>query len=295
VRGDIVLIEAGDSIPADIRILASNEMKVDNSSLTGESEMLVRTVECTNEDNPLETNNLAFFGTLCKEGTATAIVINIGDLTIIGRIAHLASTAENEDTPLKREIHYFIKIITGVALFLGITFFIIAAVFGYPYITNLVFCIGIIVANVPEGLLATVTVSLALTAKRMSLKAVLVKNLESVETLGSTTCICSDKTGTLTQNRMTVSHVWYDGNLHDAENLEDVGNRANLSYDPDNAGFRMLQRCTILCSIADFNAALPSIKDLTAAEAEALSESELLAKRNELTAAWNEELSQMRI
>jgi sodium/potassium-transporting ATPase subunit alpha len=198
VRGDIVLIEAGDRIPADVRILESNEMKVDNSSLTGESEALLRTTECTHEDNPMETSNLAFFGTLCTEGTATGIVVNVGDSTIIGRIAHLASSAEMEETPLKKEIHYFIKIISGVAIFLGITFFIIAAVSGYDYITNLVFCIGIIVANVPEGLLATVTVSLALTAKRMSVKSVLVKNLESVETLGSTTCICSDKTGTLT-------------------------------------------------------------------------------------------------
>lgn len=113
-------------------------------------------------------------------------------------IAHLASEAEQEDTTLKREIHRFIKIIFGVAVALGISFFIIAAISGYDYITNLVFCIGIIVANVPEGLLATVTVSLALTAKKMGEKAVMVKNLESVETLGSTTCICSDKTGTLT-------------------------------------------------------------------------------------------------
>lgn len=113
-------------------------------------------------------------------------------------IAHLASEAESEETTLKREIHRFIKIIFGVAVALGITFFVIAAISGYDYITNLVFCIGIIVANVPEGLLATVTVSLALTAKKMGDKHVMVKNLESVETLGSTTCICSDKTGTLT-------------------------------------------------------------------------------------------------
>lgn len=91
-----------------------------------------------------------------------------------------------------------------MAFFLGISFFIIAWLVGYKFITNMVFVIGIIVANVPEGLLATVTVGLTITAKRMATKNVLVKNLESVETLGSTSCICSDKTGTLTQNRMTV-------------------------------------------------------------------------------------------
>jgi sodium/potassium-transporting ATPase subunit alpha len=95
-----------------------------------------------------------------------------------------------------------------VAITLGVVFFIFGVIYEYPIITNMVFAIGIIVANVPEGLLATVTVSLALTAKRMAQKMVLVKNLESVETLGSTSCICSDKTGTLTQNKMTVSHAY---------------------------------------------------------------------------------------
>lgn len=102
------------------------------------------------------------------------------------------------ETPLSIEINRFIKIISAVAIILGLTFFIFGLAYGYSIITNLVFAIGIIVANVPEGLLATVTVSLALTAKRMASKYVLVKNLESVETLGSTSCICSDKTGTLT-------------------------------------------------------------------------------------------------
>jgi P-type E1-E2 ATPase len=99
---------------------------------------------------------------------------------------------------------------------LGVTFFLFGIAYGYGIITNLVFMIGIIVANVPEGLLATVTVSLALTAQRMAYKMVLVKNLESVETLGSTSCICSDKTGTLTQNRMTVSHMFIRAEVFDA-------------------------------------------------------------------------------
>jgi P-type E1-E2 ATPase len=128
----------------------------------------------------------------------------------------LASSAESEPTPLSIELDRFIKIISAVAIILGVTFFIFGVVYGYDIITNLVFAIGIIVANVPEGLLATVTVSLALTAKRMAQKMVLVKNLESVETLGSTSCICSDKTGTLTQNRMTVSHMFFNRKTVDA-------------------------------------------------------------------------------
>lgn len=108
------------------------------------------------------------------------------------------------------EIERFIKIISCIAISLGVLFFCLGFIYAYPVITNLIYMIGIIVANVPEGLLVTVTVCLALTAKRMAEKMVLVKNLEAVETLGSTSCICSDKTGTLTQNRMTVSHLFYN-------------------------------------------------------------------------------------
>jgi len=123
----------------------------------------------------------------------------------MGRIAGLASSADAEETTLNRDIKKFIFIISSIAIALGITFFILGMAMGYELITGVIFAIGIIVANVPEGLLVTVTVALALTARRMSEKFVQVNNMESVETLGSTSCICSDKTGTLTQNRMTVS------------------------------------------------------------------------------------------
>merc|ERR1712159_973267 len=120
----------------------------------------------------------------------------------IGRIAALASQESSGKTPIRREIEHFIHIISTIAIILGIIFFAVG-LFVYDFITNIVFTIGIIVANVPEGLLATVTVALTLTSLRMKKKKVLVKNLESVETLGSTSVICSDKTGTLTQNIMT--------------------------------------------------------------------------------------------
>ena len=128
---------------------------------------------------------------------------------MIGQIANLAQSAQASETPLSTEIDRFVKMISTIAITLGIIFFALGFIYGYDFVTNLIYGIGIIVANVPEGLLATVTVSLALTAKRMAKKKVLVKNLESVETLGSTSCICSDKTGTLTQNVMTVSSMWY--------------------------------------------------------------------------------------
>jgi sodium/potassium-transporting ATPase subunit alpha len=131
-----------------------------------------------------------------------------GDRTVMGRIANLASGLGSGETPIAKEIAHFIHLITSVAVFLGVSFFVIAFFLGYYWLDAVIFLIGIIVANVPEGLLATVTVCLTLTAKRMAKKNCLVKNLEAVETLGSTSTICSDKTGTLTQNRMTVAHMW---------------------------------------------------------------------------------------
>ncbi|XP_076304487.1 sodium/potassium-transporting ATPase subunit alpha-B-like isoform X1 [Tachypleus tridentatus] len=248
VVGDIVEVKSGDRIPADIRIISSHSFKVDNSSLTGESEPQTRSPELTN-DNPLETRNLAFFSTNCVEGTGTGIVINTGDRTVMGRIANLASGLEMGDTPIAREIAHFIHIITGVAVFLGISFFFVAFILGYHWLDAVIFLIGIIVANVPEGLLATVTVCLTLTAKRMAAKNCLVKNLEAVETLGSTSTICSDKTGTLTQNRMTVAHMWFDSQIIEADTTED---QSGVQYDKSSSGWKALSRVACVCSRAEF-------------------------------------------
>jgi len=247
--GDIVDVQFGDRIPADIRILDSRGFKVDNSSLTGESEPQLRTPDFTNE-NPLETKNLAFFSTNAVEGTATGIVVNIGDNTVMGRIAGLASGLDSGQTPIAKEIEHFIHLITAVAVFLGVTFFIIAFILGYHWLDAVIFLIGIIVANVPEGLLATVTVCLTLTAKRMAAKNCLVKNLEAVETLGSTSCICSDKTGTLTQNRMTVAHMWFDDKIVEVDTTEDQSMKD--SYDKKCAGFKTLEKIGVLCNRSEF-------------------------------------------
>merc|ERR1711892_16680 len=205
--------------------------------------------ELTHE-NPLETKNLAFFSTNAVEGTCVGMVVNIGDWTVMGRIAGLASGLDMGDTPIAKEIAHFIHIITGVAVFLGVTFFIIAFILGYHWLDAVIFLIGIIVANVPEGLLATVTVCLTLTAKRMAKKNCLVKNLEAVETLGSTSTICSDKTGTLTQNRMTVAHMWFDNKVHEADTTEDQSG-GNIDY-KDAATWRSLGRVAALCNRAQF-------------------------------------------
>lgn len=150
----------------------------------------------------------------------------------MGQIADLAATGGNQRSPLRIELDRFVLIITVIALTLGIVFFLLALlVVKYPILECLIFGIGILVANVPEGLLACITISLAITAKRLAEKQVLVKNLEAVETLGSTSCICSDKTGTLTQNKMTVENIWVDGQVLRAHSKEVKGTDFQYEYD----------------------------------------------------------------
>lgn len=270
--GDIVEVKGGDRIPADLRIISSSSMKVDNSSLTGESEPQSRDAEQSTTE-VLEARNLAFFSTNCVEGSARGVVVRCGDNTVMGRIAALASNVDSGDSPIAQEIEHFIHIITGVAVFLGVIFFILAFILGYYWLEAVIFLIGIIVANVPEGLLATVTVCLTLTAKRMAKKNCLVKNLEAVETLGSTSTICSDKTGTLTQNRMTVAHMWFDDKIQEADTTENQTG-SNIAY-KDDATWRNLGRVAALCNRAVFLAGEtgPILKRETAGDA---SESALL-------------------
>jgi len=215
VPGDIIEIKSGIKLPADVRVIqASGDMEVDNSSLTGESEPIKR--KSAPEQDPLllpqEAKNLCFFGTMLLKGTGKGMVYKTGDKTFMGSIAAMAADTGNVETPIAREIKDFVKKVSGIAFALGISFFAIGMSANNDLIRNVVFLIGIIVANVPEGLLATVTVSLTLTARRMAVKKVRVKNLESVETLGSTSVICSDKTGTLTTSIMTTRHVMFDLN-----------------------------------------------------------------------------------
>eukprot|EP00951_Prasinocladus_malaysianus_P022314 scaffold186521_cov43-Prasinocladus_malaysianus.AAC.1 len=266
VPGDVVQMGDGDQIPADICVKKSTDFKVDNSSLTGESEPQDRSRELARDSNgqlitqPLEATNLCFYTTIVNSGAATGVVIGTGDRTVMGQIAGLATETSNEATPINIEIKKFIMLISALAITIGLIFFIIGFILGTDPISNVVFAIGIIVANVPEGLLATVTVSLALTAKRMHQKNVLVKNLEAVETLGSTTVIASDKTGTLTQNRMTVQHAWYDDCVVKTPSCKNhpqfsaVMKAADPStvVDTKAATFQRLMECAVLCNNSEF-------------------------------------------
>ncbi|VVC37998.1 Hypothetical protein CINCED_3A017786 [Cinara cedri] len=256
--GDIVELRFGDRVPADLRIIESHSFKVDNSSLTGESEPQSRTPEFTHED-PLETKNLAFSSTHALEGTAKGVVIACGDNTVMGRIAGLASSLDSRPTPIAREIIRFVNFVNITAIAIGLILFCIALMMGCYWLDAIIFMIGFLVAAVPEGLLATVTVCLTLTAKRMASKNCLVKNLEAVETLGSTSTICSDKTGTLTQNRMTVAHMWFDNQIIEADTTED---QSGVQYDRSSPGFKALAKIATLCNRAEFKAGQDGVPTL---------------------------------
>jgi sodium/potassium-transporting ATPase subunit alpha len=207
------MLNEGDKITADCRLLEVNSLKVDHSSLTGESEPQLRSLEHTN-DKPILSRNMVFSGTLVQSGSGKAVVITTGDNTRIGKIAKLTQDFGDQQSHMQKEISHFIKIISYIAIFLGISFFGLGFLVGNSIWINMVFAIGIIVANVPEGLLPTVTLTLSIAAQKMAKKNALVKNMDAIETLGSLTVICSDKTGTLTQNKLNVNSFFMNNTLY---------------------------------------------------------------------------------
>ncbi len=211
VPGDIMLIEEGDKISADARLLFSSDLQVNQSTLTGESNPVRRTHEpILREDlSKFEVPNMIFTGTSVASGTAKAVVVSIGMQTEFGKIANLTQTLEDVQSPLQKELDVLTKQISIIAVSIGIAFFLAATLFvKQPIAQAFIFALGMIVANIPEGLLPTVTLSLAMAVQRMAKEHALVKRLSAVETLGCTSVICSDKTGTLTQNEMTVNNLW---------------------------------------------------------------------------------------
>jgi calcium-translocating P-type ATPase len=211
VPGDIVLLDEGSLVPADCRLIEAFALRVNTATVTGESLPKARNTDPSTEESPLFAKNIALAGTSVVSGQARAAVYATGMHTEFGRIAHLTQTAAEPSSPLQREIARLSRIVAALAAGLGVVFFFIGEALGLPTWENLLFAIGIIVANVPEGLLPTVTLSLAMATQRMAKRNALVRHLPAVEALGSTTTICCDKTGTLTQNRMSVKRLWLGG------------------------------------------------------------------------------------
>ncbi|WP_270334871.1 cation-translocating P-type ATPase [Ligilactobacillus acidipiscis] len=211
VPGDIVKLAEGDSVPADIRLLDAHDLRLDQSTLTGEVDLVSKNAEpdTQKDSSHAAITNFVYSGTSVMKGNATGVVVKIGMQTDFGRIASLTQNVKDELSPLQKELNTLTKQISLLAIFVGVLFFVAAVFFvKYPLVKSFIFALGMIVAFIPEGLLPTVTLSLAGAVSRMARKNALVKKLSSVETLGSASVICSDKTGTLTQNQMTVVHLW---------------------------------------------------------------------------------------
>ena len=218
VPGDVILLEAGDNVPADCRLLTAQDLRVDASTLTGESLPQARSAaQHAGSGHLMERHNLLLAGTSLVSGECQALVFATGMQTEFGQIARLTQTASKSESHLQQEIRRLSRLVALLASGLGLVFFGVGLALELPFWASLMFAIGIIVANVPEGLMPTVTLSLAMATQRMARRNALVRHLPAVETLGATTVICTDKTGTITQNRMTVRQLYRDGRIQDAE------------------------------------------------------------------------------
>jgi calcium-translocating P-type ATPase len=253
VPGDVLCVEEGDQISADARLL-DGAVEVDLSALTGESQPAYRSAELLDVEGPLlQARDLLFSGTTCLGGEATAVVYATGMHREIGRIAALSGTAPARESPLERQVRRVAWLIAAVAIGAGVLFFpigVLAA--GMPVVDAFGFAIGLLVANVPEGLLPTITLALAVGVRSLAQLGAVVKRLSAVETLGSTTVICTDKTGTLTENRMRAVAIWTSSGLAQFDH--------NRPERPDGPGTgpRRLARLMATCNNATFDRADPA-------------------------------------
>ncbi|WP_127584343.1 calcium-translocating P-type ATPase, SERCA-type [Paenibacillus koleovorans] len=269
VAGDVVLLESGDRIPADVRFLETNSIYVEESALTGESVPVGKLTNALDGDQvPLgDQKNIGFMGTLITRGTGKGIVVRTGMATEMGKIADLIQNTESMETPLQHRLEQLGKILIAVAIGLTIVVVIAGIMHGQPPYGMFLAGVSLAVAAIPEGLPAIVTIALALGVQRMIKRKAIVRKLPSVETLGCSSVICSDKTGTLTQNKMTVTHVWMGGDV-----LEVTGE----GYDPqgqimastggqhvdlrNNQMMRRLLQIAVLCNNASLVEELPEVK-----------------------------------
>ncbi|GAA3197388.1 calcium-translocating P-type ATPase, PMCA-type [Lentilactobacillus kefiri] len=219
VPGDIVLLEAGDVVPADIRLTEANSLKIEEAALTGESVPVNKQVDpITEKDLPLgDRKNLGFMNSNVTSGRATGVVIGTGMNTEVGKIAHMLNTTEETTTPLQENLKSLGKMLTVLILIIAVIVFAVGMWRGQESLINMLLtAISLAVAAIPEGLPAIVTVTLALGTQQMARHRALIRKLPAVETLGSTDVIASDKTGTLTQNKMTVEKVFLNDQLQDS-------------------------------------------------------------------------------
>ncbi|NYE05255.1 Ca2+-transporting ATPase [Bacillus niacini] len=214
VPGDIIKFSSGDRIGADVRIIESRSLEIEESALTGESVPVSKHIDPLKTINPGigDMENIAFMGTMITRGSGVGVVIGTGMKTAMGQIADLLQNAQTQETPLQRRLEQLGKILITVALLLTVLVVAIGVLQGHELYTMFLAGVSLAVAAIPEGLPAIVTVALSLGVQKMIKKNAIVRKLPAVETLGCASVICSDKTGTMTQNKMTVTHLWSGGN-----------------------------------------------------------------------------------
>ena len=224
VPGDIVVLETGDYVPADLRIIEAINLKSQEASLTGESVPVEKNAERIEQDKVDigDRNNMLFSSSLITYGRGKGIVVETGMNTQVGKIAGILSETGDNETPLQNRLNKLGKTLGIVALLICVVIFIIGILYGKNWIQMFMTAVSLAVAAIPEGLAAVSTIVLAIGVQRMVKKNAIVKKLPAVETLGSSTVICSDKTGTLTQNKMTVQKIFTDNEIMDIETLEKV-------------------------------------------------------------------------
>lgn len=258
VVGDLMLLEEGDKISADARLVDCSDLQVNQSTLTGESNPVRKIKEAVLRDDltQAETPNLIFAGTSVSGGNGKAIVTEIGAATEFGKIANLTQNMGEETSPLQKELDRLTKQISIIAITFGVVFLLAAMLLvKQTFASSFIFALGMIVAFIPEGLLPTVTLALAMAVQRMSKRNALVKKLSSVEALGSTSVICTDKTGTLTQNEMTVNHLWLAKQQFEVTGVG-YGPEGSILHDGktvtanDNSDIKLLLTAAALCSNA---------------------------------------------
>ncbi|MEK3794063.1 calcium-translocating P-type ATPase, SERCA-type [Paenibacillus sp. FSL R7-0204] len=267
VPGDIVLLESGDRIPADVRWLQCSSIYAEESALTGESLPVSKHASAIYaEDIPLgDQKNIGFMGTMVTRGTGRAVVIRTGMATEMGKIADLIQNTESQETPLQHRLEQLGKILIYVSLGLTIVVVLAGIMHGQPATAMFLAGVSLAVAAIPEGLPAIVTIALALGVQRMIKRKAIVRKLPSVETLGCASVICSDKTGTLTQNKMTVTQLWNAGRTLEVsgEGYAPVGSVLQKGRPVDlknDQSLRRMLQVGALCSNAEIYESFPDTR-----------------------------------
>ena len=242
VMGDVVLLEAGDNVPADLRLIESASLKIIEAALTGESAAVEKVIDAIEDENAVvgDRINMAYLGSAVSYGRGAGVVCATGSDTEMGKIADKLAETTKEETPLQRKMGEISKILSIGVVIIAAVIFGVGLLTGREVFEMFLLAVSLAVAAIPEGLATVVTVVLALGMKRMAKRGAIIRKLPAVETLGGTQVICSDKTGTLTQNRMTVEKIYVDDTLYEAA-------------DTSSSSVKMLACCMAICNDANLS------------------------------------------